>query len=205
MNWWEPQTINGPLTSTLDGSAQIKVVDVPTAFPGVGGFMNCSKPGGGEDASAARNFLPDLKPNQIGTFTAATLPAIWVTNLIGSVGGPDAHTSRWASRTVNPWRYNSSNPTNNPGSYDLWIQLVICGNKPTSSATGPNKCRLTARCPEFFMCVAPKSGPGREHSIAVDWRDCAWSPRIVVQFGGGEAATSAAASMHSRHAEHDGF
>ena len=26
---------------------------------------------------------------------------------------------------LNPWRYNSSNPTNNPGSYDLWIQLVI--------------------------------------------------------------------------------
>jgi hypothetical protein len=31
------------------------------------------------------------------------------------------------------------------------------------------------------MCVARKSGPGREYSVAVDWRDCAWSPRIVVQ------------------------
>jgi hypothetical protein len=31
------------------------------------------------------------------------------------------------------------------------------------------------------MCVARKSGPGREYSIAVDWRDCAWSPRIVVR------------------------
>ena len=28
---------------------------------------------------------------------------------------------------MNPWRYNSSNPTNNPGSYDLWIQLKIAG------------------------------------------------------------------------------
>jgi hypothetical protein len=37
------------------------------------------------------------------------------------------------------------------------------------------------------MCVAPKSGPGREHAIAVDWRDCAWSPRIVVQNRWGEA------------------
>jgi hypothetical protein len=26
---------------------------------------------------------------------------------------------------VNPWRYNSSSPTNNPGAYDLWIQIVI--------------------------------------------------------------------------------
>jgi len=31
------------------------------------------------------------------------------------------------------------------------------------------------------MCVAPKSGPGREYSIAVDRRDCAWSPPIVVR------------------------
>jgi hypothetical protein len=30
------------------------------------------------------------------------------------------------------------------------------------------------------MCVARKSGPGREYSVAVDWRDCAWSPRIVM-------------------------
>jgi hypothetical protein len=37
------------------------------------------------------------------------------------------------------------------------------------------------------MCVAPKSGPGREYSIAVDWRNCAWSPRIVVQNRWGEA------------------
>jgi hypothetical protein len=32
------------------------------------------------------------------------------------------------------------------------------------------------------MCVAQKTGPGREYAVAVDWRDCAWSPRIVVQF-----------------------
>jgi len=30
---------------------------------------------------------------------------------------------------VNPWRYNSSNPTNNPGSYELWIQLVFAPGK----------------------------------------------------------------------------
>jgi hypothetical protein len=28
---------------------------------------------------------------------------------------------------LNPWRYNSSSPTNNPGSYELWIQLRIGG------------------------------------------------------------------------------
>jgi len=30
--------------------------------------------------------------------------------------------------TVNPWRYVSSNPTNNPGEFDLWAELII-GNE----------------------------------------------------------------------------
>jgi hypothetical protein len=29
--------------------------------------------------------------------------------------------------TLNPWRYNSSHPTNNTGGYDLWVDLVIRG------------------------------------------------------------------------------
>ena len=37
-------------------------------------------------------------------------------------------------KTVNPWRYNSSNPSNNPNSYDLWAEIrvgdetIIIGN-----------------------------------------------------------------------------
>ena len=82
---------NDTYYQTLDGSAQINVGDVPTAFPGVGGFMNCSKPAGGEDASAARNFLPDLKPNQIWTsIYEPRTECVGVTLLISSVGGPDA-------------------------------------------------------------------------------------------------------------------
>ena len=116
-------TNNNLVYQTLDGSAQINASDVPTAFPGVGGFVNCSKPGGGEDASAARNFLPDLRPNQMGTIKATG--NVWVTNLITAVGGPDATYQPLGQQDVNPWRYNSSNPTNNPGSYELWVQLVI--------------------------------------------------------------------------------
>ena len=29
--------------------------------------------------------------------------------------------------TLNPWRYNSSSPTNNPNSFDLWIELNLGG------------------------------------------------------------------------------
>jgi len=120
----EGTTNDGTYYITLDGSARINASDVSSAF-GVGGFMNCSKPAGGEDAAAARNFLPDLRPNQIGTYT--TGGGVALTNLISSVGGPDPISTYQplAGSDINPWRYNSSNPTNNPGSYDLWIQLSI--------------------------------------------------------------------------------
>jgi hypothetical protein len=33
----------------------------------------------------------------------------------------------------------------------------------------------------FFMRATPPAKPRRAGSIAVDWRDCAWSPPIVVR------------------------
>ena len=115
---------NGTYT-TLDSSAQINTSDVSTAFSGVGGFMNCTKPGAGEDSTAARNFLPDLKPKQF-TATSNSVPnGVLVNILICSVGGPYTQYQPLGQQDLNPWRYNSSNPTNNPGSYDLWIQLVF--------------------------------------------------------------------------------
>ena len=113
----------------FDGSAQINVNppgDVNTAF-GVTGFVNCSKTNADESTTQARNFLPDLKPRQIGTVTIP--PGVAITNLVTSVGGPDPTYRPLNLQDVNPWRYNSSNPTNNPGSYDLWVQLSIAGGK----------------------------------------------------------------------------
>jgi len=120
---------NNVFYQTLDGSAQINASDVPTAFPGVGGFVNCSKSASSEDASAARNFLPDLKPKQIWIGYTNNGAKVGVNLLIGSVGGPDPTYQPLGPGTqnLNPWRYNSSSPTNNPGSYDLWIQLSIGG------------------------------------------------------------------------------
>ena len=119
---------NGTYT-TLDGSAQISDSDVPKAFPGIGGFINCTKPGGGEDSAKARNFLPDLRTRQIWPQPGYTnnTASVGVSLLIASVGGPDATYKPLGQQDLNPWRYNSSSPTNNPGSYDLWIQLSFGG------------------------------------------------------------------------------
>jgi prepilin-type N-terminal cleavage/methylation domain-containing protein len=118
-----------PVYRTLDGSTTIQAGNVSSTF-GVSGFMNCSKyASSGEDTPFARNFLPDLKPNQVWIGYTNHPATEGVTLLICSVGGPDPTYQPMGPGTqnLNPWRYNSSSPTNNPGSYDLWIQLSIGG------------------------------------------------------------------------------
>jgi len=114
-------TTNG-VFKTLDGGAQIPVASVATAF-GLGGFMNCNKAGANEDSQPARNFIHELKPNQTGLDTNN---GVGITILTGSVGGPDRAYQPLNAPGLNPWRYVSPG-TNNPTSYDLWIQLVIGG------------------------------------------------------------------------------
>jgi len=112
-----------PVYQTLDGSTNISASDVATVF-GVGGIMNCSKPGSSEDSTAAKSFLTDLRPRQLATITVG---ATTVKMLAVSVGGPDAIYKPMGLPDINPWRYNSLNPTNNPGSYELWVQLAVGG------------------------------------------------------------------------------
>ena len=33
------------------------------------------------------------------------------------------------NKGLNPWRYVSSNPTNNPGTFDLWAEIIVKGQK----------------------------------------------------------------------------
>jgi prepilin-type N-terminal cleavage/methylation domain-containing protein len=116
------QTNPPPVYTTLDGSAQINTTLLGTVFgPGVGGFVNCTKFGAGEDSPAARNFLPDLRPNQAGT---NGVHGTTVKFLLSPVGGPDVSYMPMGWPDVNPWRYVCPG-INNPGSYDLWIQLSI--------------------------------------------------------------------------------
>ena len=101
---------------TLDSAASITAANFFTAYK-IGGIVNTTR-GSGEDEKKAVNFLPGLKANLIESVASFGIP---VTNLVSSVRGPDN------PNTVNAFHYNSFNPTNNPSSYDLWVDLVIKG------------------------------------------------------------------------------
>jgi prepilin-type N-terminal cleavage/methylation domain-containing protein len=118
---------NPPVYQLLDGGSPLTTNQVATAF-GVGGFINCSKHGAGEDVPPAKNFLPDLKPRQFSAVTNPSPAGSLVTILTGSVGGPDQNYQPFGVSDLNPWRYVYPG-TNNPNSYDLWIQLSIGGTR----------------------------------------------------------------------------
>ena len=108
--------------TALDGSASIAAGDVLQAF-GVSGFINCNKAGGDISAPRAQDFLPGLKPREVATIQVNNVS---ISNLVTSVGGPDRNYQPCGLQDVNPWRYVYPG-TNNPGSYDLWVQLEIAG------------------------------------------------------------------------------
>ena len=94
-----------------------------TAY-GVGGFINCTK-GGIADGSVAKNFMPGLNFKQIsGSVSNHSVPNTVM--LITTVGGPDITYQPVGIQGVNPFRYVYPG-VNNPGGYDLWVQLVIYG------------------------------------------------------------------------------
>ena len=125
----EGTTNNGANYVTLDGSASIPTASVLPIF-NVGGFVNCSKPGSGEESAGAKNFIQGLKPNQTATISPG---GGTITTFVTSVGGPDATYNPLGmpgKAGINPWRYKSSGTlTNNPGAYELWVQLSIAGKK----------------------------------------------------------------------------
>ncbi len=122
----------GNTFKTLDGMSTISSATLGSTF-GESGLLNSgvtNRGAGAEDARVARSFLPDLRQGQLATNNNGAMILVY------SFGGPDS-TNRFFQLLpgftalpgggANPWRYNASNPTNNPGSYDLWVQLCIGG------------------------------------------------------------------------------
>jgi prepilin-type N-terminal cleavage/methylation domain-containing protein len=121
-------TVSGTTYTTLDGNAALDTTTVqgnPIYGKGFQGFVNTTK-GAGDEGMSAQKFIRDLKPPQIGETQAG------VKLLIASVG--------WdypvplvplpivkSPPKMNPFRYVSTNPTNNPKSFDLWVDIMISG------------------------------------------------------------------------------
>ena len=122
--------INGNSYETLDYASSVSVSAYTSAnFFDVGGAVNCVKPGGDVESVKARRFLSNLKPNRIGDFVGAG--GVAVSNLVTSVGGPDQNyltQLQGMGFGGNPFRYFYPG-TNNPSSYDLYVQLSISGKK----------------------------------------------------------------------------
>ena len=118
---------NTGLYTTKDGSAKIQDSNLPTTFgTNVAGFMNSTKGGAGDEARNAENFLKaGVKAGtqyKVVNNPSGTPAQITVLGL--PIDGPNALTALDGSK-FSPWCYNMSTPTNNPTTYDLWIDLKI--------------------------------------------------------------------------------
>ena len=124
--WFEllGTTNNGNTYVTLDHSGQISVADINRNFDRQGFANSATRARATDDAGAPMSFLKNLGLRQIGPIDAAN-PLINV--LVCSVQLPAGSSSPISGTTLNPWRYVSSHPTNNAGSYDLWVDLVLGG------------------------------------------------------------------------------
>ena len=86
---------------------------------GVTGFVNTST-----DPSQVQNFFgATAKSARTGhIITGGVLNTIFGVPVSGPI---QVATTNGAP--ISPWSYNSSNPTNNPGSYDLWMDVYYSG------------------------------------------------------------------------------
>ena len=108
-------TLNANTYTTKDGRATIAASAVPTTFgPTVGGFINCTKGAGSDEGTLAQNFLPGIKADNLASTNGG--PYVLVASVGSGTGNPPA---------PNPWHYVSTNPTNSPRSFDLWVDLKI--------------------------------------------------------------------------------
>ncbi len=125
-------TNNSGTYQTLDGNTSITTGNYTGQFS-VGGIINCSS-GGGDEVVYAKNFLPGIKPTQLASPTNGS--GITFFFLVTSVGGPDTAYQPMLptfNSSANPFRYVYPG-VNNPGSYDLWVQLSI-----NSTPASPHK------------------------------------------------------------------
>ncbi len=112
---------------SLAGNGSIKVAEVSTFYgtaPNnpVTAFVN-SGVASDESSSAAKTFLTEVKPAHFLILqNNGVSGAILGTEPKGPLMLPAG-----ATKQINPFRYNASSPTNNPNSFDLWVDIELGG------------------------------------------------------------------------------
>jgi prepilin-type N-terminal cleavage/methylation domain-containing protein len=112
--------IKNGVYQTLDGSATIASTNLGAEFanPNLNGFMNTMKEPR-DEGMAAQKFIKELKPGQVAELNSN------LRILVGSVECVPPPIPN--SPGVNPFRYIWTNPTHNPNSFDLWIDISVQG------------------------------------------------------------------------------
>jgi prepilin-type N-terminal cleavage/methylation domain-containing protein len=130
-------TGGGTLFSTLDQSALITGAQLNTLF-GVTGLANSREGAQSDEGRTAVKFIPTVKDGQYLIVTNGNGVAFSV--LGTTLEGPFMLRSGQPPYSrINPFRYNSSNPTNNPNSFDLWVDVIVDGktNRISNWTTQP--------------------------------------------------------------------
>lgn len=112
---------------TLDGAAEISADFCQNNF-GAGSILNCAKANGDDVGKPAVTFLKNLKPNQYYAISTNLPRDTTVRILVCTVQWPEKYGNVLPGiPLVNPWRYVVNGATNNPGSYDLWVDIISNG------------------------------------------------------------------------------
>jgi prepilin-type N-terminal cleavage/methylation domain-containing protein len=115
---------NGNEYQTETGQGTILTNSFPAFFGGnkVAGFVNVTR-GGGDEVQNSKNFVVGLAPAQYLEITTNGVSGI----VLGTTIRGPLMLSDPAQKQINPWRYASGSATNNPGQYDLWVDIVVGG------------------------------------------------------------------------------
>jgi prepilin-type N-terminal cleavage/methylation domain-containing protein len=114
-------SLNGAYKSLVTGET-FASVSIPSIF-GVGGFLNSSA-----DSTEVQNFCPTIgKSSRTASFKVPASGVTYTLFCISLKGPPQTNPIDGKVFELNVWNYVSTNPTNNPGSYDLWMDVLYGG------------------------------------------------------------------------------
>jgi prepilin-type N-terminal cleavage/methylation domain-containing protein len=103
-----------------DSAQGLAPAEVLTFF-GNAGFVNSST-----EPENVQSFFRNVRPSQYAELSAMPDVELLVVPTEALEGDPAIFTDPDGKKR-NPWRYNSSNPVRNPGSYDLWAEIDLRG------------------------------------------------------------------------------